>query len=114
MLSFPWTRSSQRPRPGARPTGVVADVCRRALVDAARPAAPEWVHNVEGKAPDIGDLHLDVITVLECAKPLVVGAHEQHVARLHRGERGCPRDRLGNAVREVTRIVIRAELAADP
>ncbi len=44
----------------------------------------------------------------------LVTGHEKYVARLHGRQRRDPRDRLGDAVREVTRTVVGAELAAHP
>src|SRR5215472_339433 len=62
----------------------------------------------------MGDLHVDVVAVLQCAEPLVVGAHVQHVTWPHGRDRRGPRNRLRDTVREVAGTVVGAELATHP
>src|SRR3954447_10488053 len=69
--------ASSREGPGFRAwrAGAVSNVRGGGLVDAARPAAPQRVDDLERQASDAGDLQLDVVAVLECTQALVVGSH---------------------------------------
>src|SRR6185437_13638692 len=85
-----------------------------AHVNAALPAALEWIAHRKLHAADFFDLDLHRLAVLQRAEPLVIGAAGDEVAGIHRHHRCGEFDELGHAMLHVVGIVIVPQLPVVP
>src|SRR5688572_18840802 len=69
-----------------RPSHLPDHLCHT-FVDRPFPGAALWIPDIDGEGAEMLDRQLDAVAVLDRAKPLMIGAAGDDVARLQRADR---------------------------